>query len=121
MMQILTTKGRISRGAYWDFHVGVFVLFAVLGLLLNREWMPEWAKTLTGLLVSPVLFVAIIVQVKRWHDLDRSGVWVFINLIPLIGGLITLIFCFCIKGTTGANRYGPDLLEAPPPLPHGRL
>jgi len=48
------------------------------------------------------------VFVKRWHDRDKSGWWVLINLIPLIGWIWTFIECGLMEGTIGANRFGPD-------------
>lgn len=73
--------------------------------------VPDIAKVILGLLVFPLLIVVIIAQIKRWHDRDESGWWVFINLIPLIGGLWSLIECGCLRGTQGANRFGDDPLQ----------
>jgi len=50
---------------------------------------------------------SIAVQVKRWHDLDKSGWWVLANLVPIIGGLIFIGIGF-IRGTRGNNRFGSD-------------
>jgi uncharacterized membrane protein YhaH (DUF805 family) len=41
------------------------------------------------------------------HDTDRSGWWILIGIIPLLG-LILLLIWYCSKGTTGPNRFGPD-------------
>jgi uncharacterized membrane protein YhaH (DUF805 family) len=49
----------------------------------------------------------IAVQVRRFHDQDRSGWMVLLALIPYLGGLIVLIF-MCLEGTRGANRFGLD-------------
>ena len=93
-------------------------LFVLLGNVLENFKLSQWAETVFVLPVFPVLLVGIIVQIKRWHDLDKSGCWVFINLIPIIGGLCTLIECGFVKGTEGPNRFGPDpLRQLPPPLP----
>lgn len=51
------------------------------------------------------------VNVKRWHDRDKSGWWVLIELIPLIGSIWALVELGCLKGTYGKNRFGPDPLE----------
>lgn len=50
-------------------------------------------------------------QIKRWHDLDKSGWWVLINFIPIVGGLWCLVECGFLKGTVGPNRFGPDPLQ----------
>jgi uncharacterized membrane protein YhaH (DUF805 family) len=55
-----------------------------------------------------LLWPAIAVAVKRWHDRDKPGWWVLIVLLPLIGGLWALIDNGCLRGTVGPNRFGPD-------------
>jgi uncharacterized membrane protein YhaH (DUF805 family) len=56
-----------------------------------------------------VLLPGIAVAVRRMHDLDKSGWWVLIGLIPIIGWIIFIIWA-CTKGTDGSNRFGPDPL-----------
>ena len=59
-------------------------------------------------LVSLVLICpAISVAVRRLHDLDRSGWWFWIVLIPLVGWIILLVWD-CTRGTPGPNRFGPE-------------
>jgi uncharacterized membrane protein YhaH (DUF805 family) len=77
---------------------------------LLQATIPDWTKVVLGICVFLLSLIAIIVQVKRWHDRDKSGWWVLINFIPLVGPLWTLIECGFIKGTTGENRFGPDPL-----------
>lgn len=50
---------------------------------------------------------SLAVQVRRYHDQDKSGWFILLGLIPYVGGIIALIF-MCIEGTRGPNRYGPD-------------
>jgi uncharacterized membrane protein YhaH (DUF805 family) len=54
-----------------------------------------------------VLIPSIAVGVRRLHDTDRSGWWLLISLIPLIGGIVLLVF-FVLDGTPGENRFGPN-------------
>lgn len=57
------------------------------------------------------LFVALLdlaISVRRLHDLDLSGWWVLLGVIP--EGRIFLIAWFCLRGTVGANRFGDDPL-----------
>ncbi len=66
-----------------------------------------------GNLVALVIFVAAVwigfaVGVKRYHDRGKSGWWVLIVLVPVIGGLWYLIECGFLRGTIGPNAYGPD-------------
>ena len=50
---------------------------------------------------------AIAVTVRRLHDTDRSGWWVLINFIPIVGGLVLLVFTV-LDSQPGANRFGPN-------------
>ncbi len=64
--------------------------------------------------VSPLFGLAtflpsIAIGVRRLHDLDRSGWWLLLVFIPLIGAIVLLIW-YCAKGTAGPNRFGPDPL-----------
>ena len=47
-------------------------------------------------------------QIKRWHDINKSGLWCFINLIPCVGPLWALIELGFQRGTKGPNGYGDD-------------
>jgi uncharacterized membrane protein YhaH (DUF805 family) len=58
-----------------------------------------------------VLLPSLGLAVRRLHDLDRSGWWLLLAFIPVIGEIILIIW-FCTKGTLGSNRFGPDRLAA---------
>lgn len=57
--------------------------------------------------VLAILIPSIAVQVRRFHDQDKSGWFVLLALIPFLGGLVVLVF-MCLEGTRGPNRFGPD-------------
>ena len=109
----VTFSGRAQRSEYWWF-----VLFAALtsvaAMILDNLLGLTWdtvgdgpIQTLAGL---ALLLPGISVAVRRVHDLDRTGWWVCIFLIPIIGVIIFLFFA-CRRGTDGANRFGPDPLR----------
>jgi uncharacterized membrane protein YhaH (DUF805 family) len=52
-----------------------------------------------------LFFVNLSLAVRRLHDTDKSGFWLFIGLIPLIGGIVLLVF-YLLPGTPGPNRHG---------------
>jgi uncharacterized membrane protein YhaH (DUF805 family) len=54
-----------------------------------------------------VLIPGLAVGVRRLHDIDKSGWWMLIAFIPLIGGIVLLVFAV-MEGTSGSNRFGPD-------------
>ena len=101
--------GRASRSEFW-----FWVLFAVLvsvaatlidvALFSDSEISP--LNTLAGL---ALLLPNLSVSVRRLHDLDRSGWWILLGLIPIVGWIIIIIWN-CSKGTPGPNRFGPDPL-----------
>lgn len=111
MKNLLTTDGRIPRFTFWKFTAGLYALIVILGFLSNLESIPSAVGTFLGILLLPILLIGIIVQIKRWHDRDKSGWWVLINFVPIVGGLWSLIECGFLKGTAGPNRFGSDPLE----------
>ena len=65
---------------------------------------------MSGLYSLAVLIPTLAVTVRRLHDIDRTGWWIFINLIPLIGTIVLLVFALT-PGTPGTNQYGPNPKE----------
>ena len=63
------------------------------------------------LVVVPSLWVGLVVSVKRWHDRNKSGRWVLLNLVPVVGWLWHVIECGFLRGTVGPNRFGQDPLR----------
>lgn len=113
-------QGRARRREYWMFYLINTLISVVLYLpfLLQTVTAPDpEAVTPTGLaLISLIagglysLFILIpslAVSVRRLHDTGRSGWWYLINFVPLIGGLILLIF-LVLDSQPGANRWGPN-------------
>ena len=102
--------GRSRRKEYWYFMLFNFVVLIVLG------GIDALLETLNsgggvGLLIAIYALASIIpflaVSVRRLHDIDRSGWWYFITLIPLIGAIVMLVFTL-LDSTPGDNRYGPN-------------
>ena len=103
-------SGRAPRSEYWFFYLFLLPVFFVTGVLdfliaPNSEIQPV---TIIALLA--VILPMIAVSVRRLHDGDRSGWWYLLAFVPLVGGIIILIW-FCMRGTVGSNRFGPDPLE----------
>jgi Protein of unknown function (DUF805) len=61
----------------------------------------------SGIFTLLAIIPAIMVYIKRFHDRDKSGWWVLIALIPIIGALCILIELGFLPGTPGPNRFGP--------------
>jgi uncharacterized membrane protein YhaH (DUF805 family) len=71
---------------------------------------PRRADLIVHLLL---VWPALAVSVKRWHDRDKSGAWVLLNLLPVIGWIWALIDNGFLRGTSGPNRFGDDPLADP--------
>lgn len=163
-------QGRSRRMEYWMFALGVFLFYValwvvaamVLGLGALGAAAAGNAGLATGGLVGmmasfgvlavvflivwlALLIPSIAVAVRRLHDTDRSGFWLFlyvgpyllgmilnaaaassnsnglllagglIGMVGLIGGIALLVF-MCLPGTVGSNRFGPDPLGGEPDL-----
>lgn len=104
-------SGRSRRKEYWMFILGVIVVAIVLSIIesiLGLNGMVGGVYgPLTLILVLALLIPGIAVQVRRFHDQDKSGWFVLLSLIPFVGGLIVLVF-MCLEGTKGPNRFGED-------------
>jgi uncharacterized membrane protein YhaH (DUF805 family) len=96
-------NGRSLRSAYWFWALFVFVVSLVLAIIDAKVIGASVTQSLFGL---ATLLPGIAVGVRRLHDTDRSGWWLLIALIPLIG-VILLIVWLATEGTAGANRFGP--------------
>jgi uncharacterized membrane protein YhaH (DUF805 family) len=96
-------SGRASRSEYWFWVLFQFLL--IVGLTTVDVLTFRTTNVLSGI-ASLVLFLPSLgVTVRRLHDIDRSGWWVLIYFVPLIGLIVMLVF-LCTRGTDGANRFG---------------
>lgn len=101
-------EGRIPRRTWWLWGVLALLGVGIAGTLLLgiAGVSPETA----GIAVNAiVLWPAIATSVKRWHDRDKSGWWVLINLIPIVGVIWAIVENGFLRGTPGPNRFGEDL------------
>ena len=100
-------SGRASRSEFWWF-----ALFsAIMGVVTSILDLALGTIAAINLLFSlAVLLPTLAVSVRRLHDTDRSGWWLLLTLIPIVGWLVLLYF-YVQKGTDGDNRHGADPLE----------
>jgi len=101
-------QGRLPRRAFWLYGVAVpLALGAYVHALLSIAGIH--GQAFEGALNLGLLWSALAVSVKRWHDRDKSGWWALVQFIPVIGWLWTLIENGLLRGTVGSNRFGQDL------------
>jgi len=98
-------EGRARRKEYWSFALGNFLISLVLGGAgFGFGLGSEYLSSLFGLFI---LVPSIAVGVRRLHDTNRSGWWLLVGFIPIIGFFILLYFML-IEGDTSVNQYGPN-------------
>ena len=111
-----TFSGRARRKEYWMFFLFNLIAGLVIGLidrLLGTQYPVSFRTVVVnyGVISSIYSLLMILpglaVTVRRLHDVDKSGGWIFISLVPAIGG-IWLLILMLIEGTKGANRFGSD-------------
>lgn len=107
-------SGRARRKEYWFFIL--FLWLTIFGLSIIGGILGAVAEIagpiFSGLAVLAMLgaFIpTLAVAVRRLHDTGKSGGWIFINLVPLVGGL-WFLFLMVSQGTSGSNDYGDDPL-----------
>ncbi len=107
---------RACRSEFWYWTLFTFVVGLVAALIDNQ--LDTQFVTLAFDVVT--LIPSLAISVRRLHDLDSSGWWLLLSLIPIIGAIALLVW-FVMKGTDGPNRFGPDPLAAQPPAPQGQF
>ena len=99
----VTFSGRSSRSAYWYWVLFAFIV-AVVATIIDVAIGSRIVSLITTL---ALLLPGLAVGIRRLHDIGRSGWWLLISLIPLVGLLI--LMAFALKdGDPGPNAYGPS-------------
>ena len=129
-------NGRSRRMEYWMFALFNLIVMVVLGGIgfvgvggMETLMAAETGATpqigalgylgfgLLGIYALATIIPNIAVVVRRLHDRDMSGWWylgfIALSFIPVVGFLasIAMLVIFCLKGTDGDNRFGPDPLR----------
>ena len=112
----LTFSGRASRPAFWWWFLFQIIVSIVIGLIFGTGHMIADQTTMAmhyqGGLIANLWALAnflpgLAIGIRRLHDVDKSGWWTLIVLIPLVGAIVLIVW-YCIKGTAGPNRFGPE-------------
>ena len=109
-----TFEGRASRSEYWWWVLAFFIVSAAARLvdamlmapLLGFDAFAENAGQPLGVLIGLALLIpSLAVSCRRLHDIGRSGWWLLIGLIPLIGGLV-LLYWYVQPSDNERNQFG---------------
>jgi uncharacterized membrane protein YhaH (DUF805 family) len=96
-------NGRARRKEYWMFtlfSVIASIVLAIVDAVIGTQAL----EIIYGL---ATLLPTLGVSVRRLHDTDRTGWWILIGLIPLVGFIVMLVF-LASEGTSGQNKYGAN-------------
>lgn len=114
---IYTTEGRLNRLRYFKYQliwalvaaIGGFIIGFIMGFLTGQSEGTLF-NIVTGIFSVVMGIGNIMLSIRRLHDLNKSGWFMLILLIPVVN-LIFAIYMYLAKGTSGENRYGADPLE----------
>jgi uncharacterized membrane protein YhaH (DUF805 family) len=97
--------GRAGRAEFWWFFLANLIISVVFNILGQASFI----FSIVGLVYSlGVLVPSIAVAIRRLHDIDKSGWFLLIGLIPIVGWIILIVF-YAKEGDAGTNTYGaPD-------------
>lgn len=109
-------RDRSCRSEYWWYMLFIFLANIVIAGIELVMGLDADIGVL-GIVFSLAVFLpSIAIGVRRLHDIDKSGWWLLLGFIPLIGVVILFIWA-CKRGTPGVNRFGPDPLAWPEDAP----
>ena len=109
-------SGRARRTEYWMFTLFNIIILGVLSGLMTATKGGALGTLFSILYFAYAIAVfipSLAVGVRRLHDTNRSGWWILIGLVPLVGAIVLIVF-YATEGNRGANQYGedPKALEA---------
>ena len=102
-------SGRSRRTEYWMFTLFVILIGIAVSVVQRLLGMSNdtGQGALTWLYNVAIFLPSLAVGVRRLHDTDRSGWWLLIGIIPLVGAIVLIVF-FASEGVRGPNQYGAD-------------
>lgn len=106
-------QGRAERSEFWWFVLFYFVAVIVLSLI---DGALDSGGILYGLFLLGTILPYLAVSVRRLHDTGKSGWWILLSLVPIVGVIVLIIF-YVQKSEPGANKFGPSPVgtaEVPP-------
>jgi uncharacterized membrane protein YhaH (DUF805 family) len=103
---LLSPHGRVSREQYW------LMMLLTLPFIIAAAWASGGIQYIAQgpgvFYLLPIVWPSLVVTIKRWHDRNKSGWWILINLVPVVGDIWSVVENGFLKGTPGENRFGPN-------------
>ena len=103
--QYVGFAGRARRSEFWYFHLFTF-LVGIVASLLQRAVSDSSSGVITGIVSLALILPSLAVGVRRLHDTSRTGWWILIGLIPIIGTIVLIVFY--VQDSHADNAYGPS-------------
>jgi len=98
-------SGRTARKGFWMFILINFIISIIISFV--APFLGDKSGIIGTIYMLAVLIPTLAVGARRLHDINKSGWWQLISLIPIVGG-IWLIVLFCLDSDAGDNRFGPN-------------
>ncbi|HIX14390.1 MAG TPA: DUF805 domain-containing protein [Candidatus Hungatella pullicola] len=95
-------KGRTTVKGYWLAVLFNFLVSLILSILVS---FADVLSILALLYSLAGIIPGLALSIRRLHDINKSGWWVLINLVPLVGAIVLIVF-FCLKSVDENNKYG---------------
>jgi uncharacterized membrane protein YhaH (DUF805 family) len=103
-------SGRARRSEYWWFALFTFLVGIVTGILdaiIGTDYDTGSGGLINTLVSLALLLPSLAVGVRRLHDVGKSGWWILIGIIPILGWILLIVW-FCTDSKSGDNQYGPN-------------
>ena len=100
-------SGRATRPEFWWFALCNAIVFAVIYIVVGIIAGRGTGQAVGDLYLLAVFLPSLGVAIRRLHDTDRTGWWYLLVLIPIIGGIVLLVF-MVLASDPGPNKYGPN-------------
>ena len=110
MKQYFDFSGRARRKEFWMFNLILFLfsmIAAVIDKMIGGYDAAARVGPITTILSIATLIPSLAVAVRRLHDIGKSGWTILIGLIPVIGGIILLVW-YCSDSEEGINEWGEN-------------
>lgn len=109
---LFSFSGRVPRRVYWGFFAAqiafwIFVLPIAIQLVAPLA-EARFLEPLTFAFMIVNFWISLAIQTKRWHDRDKPGLMILVNVIPIAGPIYSLVELGFLRGTVGPNEYGKD-------------
>ena len=113
LKQYADFSGRARRKEYWMFTLfNVIIVFALMLVTMAGVFSGSGEPSVIGIILYCCYGLAIFIPslavcVRRLHDIGKSGWFYFISLVPIVGGIILLVW-FCTDSQEGENKWGAN-------------